>query len=131
MATAPASGINPNARMIRLWAVACVTLRPKWSRSRFVRNTARPVRGRISPAQTASDAIARKNRTSTKEYSATCHFDSALEREHDRSPKHEQNAERDTIGAQARALVKAVGGQARPQRIPEACLSWVKQRWQG
>ena len=79
MATAPASGIKPNATMIRLWAVACVALRPKWSRSRFVRNTRRPVRGRISAAQVTSDAIARKNRTSMKEYSATCHFDSALE----------------------------------------------------
>jgi len=37
------------------------------------------VRGKISTAQVTSDAMARKNRTSAKEYSATCHFDSALE----------------------------------------------------
>jgi hypothetical protein len=43
----------------------------------------------------------------------------AGEREHDGRAEHKQNAERDTIGAQARALVKAVGGQGRPQRIPE------------
>ncbi len=79
MATAPARGIKPNAMMMRLCAVACVALRPKWSRNLFVRSTARPVRGRMSTAQVKSEAMARKNRTSTNEYSATCHFDSALD----------------------------------------------------
>ena len=67
MATAPASGIKPNAMMIRLCAVAWVALRPKWSRNRLVRSTARPVPGKISAAQVTSEAMARKNSTSTKE----------------------------------------------------------------
>jgi len=33
----------------------------------------------MSTAQVSSEATARKNRTSTNEYSATCHFDSALD----------------------------------------------------
>ncbi len=67
MATAPASGIRPSAMTIRLCATACVALRPTWSRRRSVRNTAKPLRGRISKAQTGSDPSARKNSTSAKE----------------------------------------------------------------
>ena len=67
MATAPPSGISEKAMTIRLCATAWVPLRPKWSRSRWVRNTIMPVRGRIKMQTAASDTIARKNRTSANE----------------------------------------------------------------
>jgi len=67
MATAPARGIRLKAIMIMLCATACVELRPTWSRSRLVWNTARPVRGRMIAAQTKTEVIARMNRTSSNE----------------------------------------------------------------
>jgi len=53
--------------MIMLCATACVELRPTWSRRRVVRNTPRPVRGRMIAPQTKTDTMARMNNTSSNE----------------------------------------------------------------
>ena len=67
MATAPASGIMPKAMTMKLCAVACVVLRPKCCLKLLVRNTAKPVRGKIRSEQITSEPSARKHSTSANE----------------------------------------------------------------
>src|SRR6185312_8560069 len=98
---------------------------------RFVRSTLKPVRGRISTAHVASEAMARKNKTSMNEYSATCHFERALEIANmtvapsmNKMPSGIRSAR-----PVARARLSAVKGKA-PGSVGE-CLAWPQIGWQG
>ncbi len=64
IATALASGIRLKASTISVCEVPCEALRRRWARSRFVRKTASPVRGRMMSAQTASETTVRTNMNS-------------------------------------------------------------------
>ncbi len=64
IAVALANGIMLKAMSRNVCEVAWEMLRAMWLRSLLVRNTARPVRGRITAAQTMSETRFRPNRIS-------------------------------------------------------------------
>ncbi len=64
MATAPAKGIRLTAMTVRVCEIDCDSPRAMWAPGRLVVNTARPLTGSTSAAQTTSPDIERTNITS-------------------------------------------------------------------